>query len=87
MSELYEDQIIEFEAAMVDAQERWFKARDHIDRDILNERIFEGGFRMAWNTRAQPKQPSDEELFRIAQKNKISTAHLESIIRDLRSTR
>jgi hypothetical protein len=87
VSELYEDQIIEFEAAMVDAQERWFKARDHIDRDILNERIFEGGFRMAWNTRAQPKQPSDEELFRIAQKNKISTAHLESIIRDLRSTR
>jgi hypothetical protein len=76
VSELYEEQIIEFEAAMVDAQERWFKARDHIDRNILNERIFEGGFRMAWNTRAQPKQPSDEEIIKAFYRHCDGNSHV-----------
>lgn len=46
--EEYELSRIEFEMARNKAMDEYFNARPNIIRSIFTERIFEGGFRMAW---------------------------------------
>ena len=46
-----EEQIIEFEAARIDAMERYFAARPHLYRTRNKECLFEAGFRMAWQVK------------------------------------
>lgn len=49
--EQYERRVIAFEAARNLAADAWFAARPQVERTIERERIFEGGFRMAWELR------------------------------------
>lgn len=49
--EQYEMRVIAFESARNLAADAWFAARPAIERTRENERIFEGGFRMAWELR------------------------------------
>ena len=44
----YELSRIEFEIARNKAMDEYFNARLNTERMVLNEWIFEGGFRMAW---------------------------------------
>ena len=44
----YELSRIEFEIARNKAMDEYFNARINMERTVLNECIFEGGFRMAW---------------------------------------
>ena len=44
----YEEQVIEFETARNEAMEEYFTARPQLFRTIEKERLFEAGFRMAW---------------------------------------
>ena len=43
-----EKQIIEYEEELNKAMDQYFKARLHFFRTVQAEKIFEGGFRMAW---------------------------------------
>lgn len=56
----YEERVIEFESARNEAADSYFAARPHINRTIERERIFEAGFRMAWELRQQPQGGEDE---------------------------
>lgn len=49
MNEEYEKSVIEFEAVRNEAMDRYFKARQGLSRTKVQEDIFEGGFRMAWD--------------------------------------
>lgn len=40
--------IAEYESERNDAMDRWFNARKDVVRDAESERVFEGGFRIAW---------------------------------------
>lgn len=44
----YELSRIEFEMARNKAMAEYFNARPKIERTVLSELIFQGGFRMAW---------------------------------------
>lgn len=48
MDDNYEESVIRFENARNEAMDKWFAARPHVERNAAAERIFEGGFRMAW---------------------------------------
>lgn len=48
MTNEYELKIAEFEVQRNEAMDKYFDARKHIERNRFNERIFEAGFRMAW---------------------------------------
>lgn len=52
MSE-YEKSVIEFETARNEAMDWWFSARPHIERTKEAEKIFEGGFRKAWEFKSK----------------------------------
>ena len=43
-----EGEIIKFEAERYNAMDKYFSARPHLLRTGHNEKIFEAGFRMAW---------------------------------------
>ena len=45
----YEEKIIEFEHARNTAMDKYFSARPQLTRTIKEEKIFEAGFRMAWD--------------------------------------
>jgi hypothetical protein len=49
MSDSYEERVMEFEAARNEAMDSYFNARKSLIRSPLRERVFEGGFRMAWD--------------------------------------
>ena len=49
MSDSYEKRVIEFEAARNKAMDNYFNARHGLSRTQIQERIFEGGFRIAWD--------------------------------------
>ena len=53
MSDEYEESVIAFEAARNEAMDKYFAARQGLSRTPEQERIFEGGFRMAWEARSQ----------------------------------
>jgi len=44
----YEIRVSEFEHARNDAMDKFFEARPHLDRTREEERLFEAGYRMAW---------------------------------------
>ena len=46
--ESYEEQVIEFEDARNTAKDAYFKARPQLMRTGHDEKLFEAGFRMAW---------------------------------------
>ncbi len=45
----YEIRLIEFESARNGAMDAYFKARPHLLRAPTHEKIFEAGFRCAWD--------------------------------------
>ena len=45
----YEEKIAEFEHARNTAMDKYFSARPQLLRTIKEEKLFEAGFRMAWN--------------------------------------
>lgn len=47
----YEERTIEYEHARNEAMDKWFNARPHLERDQRSERLFEGGFRVAYEAR------------------------------------
>lgn len=47
MSEEYEIKQIEFETARNEWMDKYFQSRPQLIRTIMNEKIFESGFRMA----------------------------------------
>ena len=49
MSDSYEEDMIEFEAARNKAMEKYFDARPQLFRTREKECLFEAGFRMAWD--------------------------------------
>ncbi len=51
MDSEYERRVIAYEMARNLAADAWFAARPAIERTRESERIFEGGFRMAWELR------------------------------------
>ena len=51
MSNGYELRVAEYESARNEAMDRWFSARPAIQRTAEAERIWEGGFRMAYEAR------------------------------------
>lgn len=52
--------IIEFESARNAAMDRYFNARPAIIRDKEGERLFEAGFRMAWEVKSVNQQTEGE---------------------------
>jgi len=54
MNDSYEMRVIEYESARNEAITKWFAARGDIEPNAKNERIFEGGFRMAWESPRSP---------------------------------
>ena len=51
----YEERRIEFEDALNNAMDRFFNARHGLTRSKVQEKIFEGGFRMAWEICKEPE--------------------------------
>jgi len=49
MSDTYEEQVTEYESERNEAMQRWFDARPNVPRTRNTERVWEGGFRMAWD--------------------------------------
>lgn len=49
----YELQFAEYECALNEAADRWFNARPKVIRNSGSVRLFEAGFRMAWDARKQ----------------------------------
>jgi len=47
----YEESVIEYESARNEAMDKYFNARQGLSRTAEQEKIFEGGFRMAWESR------------------------------------
>ncbi len=45
----YEERVIKFEAARNEAMDKYFTARPQLLRTRECERLFEAGFRMAWD--------------------------------------
>lgn len=56
----YETRVLEFEAARNEACDEYFRARPQLFRTVHLERIFEAGFRMAWELRQHPQGGEDE---------------------------
>jgi hypothetical protein len=48
MNDLYEERIIEYESFLNEAMDEYFSARPNLVQDREQEKLFEGGFRMAW---------------------------------------
>jgi hypothetical protein len=48
MNDLYEERIIEYESSLNEAMDKYFLARPDLIRNRGEEKLFEGGFRMAW---------------------------------------
>jgi hypothetical protein len=48
MNDLYEERIIEYESSLNEAMDKYFLARPDLTRNRGEEKLFEGGFRMAW---------------------------------------
>jgi transcription elongation factor Elf1 len=44
----YEYDVARYEAELYAAMDKWFTAREGLERSRWNEKIFEGGFRLAW---------------------------------------
>jgi len=51
MSDSYESRVIEYEHERNKAMQSWFDARPDVPRNRETERLWEGGFRMAWESR------------------------------------
>lgn len=45
----YEEQILKFELAMNKAMDEYFLVRPQLLRSVNEEKLFEAGFRMAWD--------------------------------------
>ena len=59
-----EELMIAYEYALNKAMDKWFEARPSIERSRDYERVYEGGFRMAWD---------DPDSFRSSERVLAST--------------